>query len=350
MKNITINVSKKYDVFLGDGIIASCDEIIGSVISPKKIAVITDDIVDTLYAEYVERILSSNFSVKKYVIKNGEASKNIDTLTSILEFLASNDFTREDALVSVGGGVVGDITGLSASLYMRGINFIQIPTTLLAMCDASVGGKTAVNLKYGKNLMGTFWQPSAVICDTEIVKNLPVDIFNEGMAEVIKCDIIRKCGIIDAVIEDKIKDNIEAVVEKCILLKKDIIEKDEFEKSGQRKFLNVGHTVAHAIEKLSDYKISHGSAVGMGLIIEAQMSKKLGYCDNKTVEKITKAVKKSNLYFDIPYNPKDMVCAMKKDKKNDNNLISFVLPKQIGECFEIKLSPEETENLISFVI
>ncbi len=347
MNRMHINVSKPYDVIIGRGLINETASLIESVCISKRVAVITDDIVDGLYSQNVVNQLKNNaFDVFKFVFTNGEQSKNINTLSDILEFLASNEFKRNDTIIALGGGVVGDIAGLSAALYARGIRFIQIPTTLLAMVDASIGGKTAIDLKAGKNLAGCFWQPSIVICDVDIIENLPQKIFTEGMGEVIKYDVIGNYGICDMVQKETIKDNLESVISTCIESKRQIVQKDEFETSGVRKLLNVGHTIAHGIEKMSDYKVPHGFAVGTGLVWEAAIAYLMRLCDLETFETIKNAVAKAGLMVDLPYDLNDFVNCMKKDKKNEDSRISFLLPNKIGKCKEYKLIYTELAELL----
>ena len=338
MKTIHLNVSKPYDVLLAGGLINRVDELIKPFCKDRNVAIITDDIVDGLYGDFLSsKLIKSEYSVVKYVFQNGEASKNIHTLSAILEFLAENNFKRNDYLIALGGGVVGDITGFAAATYMRGINFIQIPTTLLAMVDASVGGKTAIDLKAGKNLAGAFWQPSLVICDTDIIKNLPDGIFREGMGEVLKYEVIDELGIFESVCENRIKEDLDSIIFECIQAKQQIVEKDEYEAKGIRKLLNVGHTFAHGLEKLSNYDISHGAAVGTGLVWEAGISYKLGMCSLEIFEAIKNAVQKCQLLIEFEFNFKDLIETMKKDKKNDDCMISFMLPLQLGNCIEKKI-------------
>ena len=195
----------------------------------------------------------------------------------------------------------GDITGVPAALYMRGIHFIQMPTTLLSMVDASISGKTAVDLQAGKNLIGAFWQPSLVVADTQVVTNLPADIFAEGMAEVIKSDLIANAGIVEMIRQNTIKERIDQMVASCIKMKRDVVEQDEYETKGLRKVLNMGHTVPHAIEKLSNYSISHGVAVATGLVWEAKIACHLELCASGLVDEIRAAVDAYQLYYDVPY-------------------------------------------------
>lgn len=348
MKNLTVNISKKYDVVLGYSLLDSTINYIKEIVSGKKLAIITDDIVDNLYSDKIDKNLKkNNFEISKFVFRNGESSKNINTLSDILEFLAECNFKRNDIIIALGGGVVGDITGLAASLYMRGIKFIQIPTTLLAMVDASIGGKTAIDLKNGKNLAGAFWQPSLVICDCEIIRNLPDRLFAEGMAEVIKCGAIRKTEIIDYVLNNRVKEYLEEIIEACISLKRDVVEADEFETKGIRQILNVGHTVAHAIEKTSNYTVSHGLAVGTGLVIEANIAKQIGILKDDTDIILKECVDKYNLYLKQDYDIESFVNAMKNDKKNNDKKIVFMLPEKIGKYKEYKLSEQEIKTILN---
>ena len=340
-----MNVSKPYDILLGGGLFNRVNEVISPFCRGRNIAIVTDDIVNEIYGEkLLNQLRQHGYSAIKYVFPNGEASKNINTLSGILEFLAERDFKRNDFLIALGGGVVGDITGFAASVYMRGIGFIQIPTTLLAMVDASIGGKTAIDLSAGKNLAGAFWQPSLVICDTNIIKALPDEIFREGMGEVLKYGVIDNMGIFQYVFDNHVNEKLDLIILDCIRSKQRVVQEDEFETKGVRKVLNVGHTFAHGLEKLSDYAISHGVAVGTGLAWEAGISYKLGMCSFETFQSIKKAVKKWNLLVNFDFGFEDLVLAMKKDKKNDDSLISFMLPIQLGNCVEKKI---DGVNLIS---
>lgn len=348
VKTITVKTSREYNVCLGAGIIRNLAALIEPLCKGRKVGIITDDTVDGLYASAVEKdLMTAGYSVSKIVFPHGEGAKNLSTLSGILEYFASCHFTRKDFFISIGGGVVGDTTGLAAALYMRGIQFIQVPTTLLSMVDASVGGKTAVDLKAGKNLVGAFWQPSMVVADTQIISDLPDDIFAEGMAEVIKSDLIADAGIVGWTIRGEVKEHLEEVVESCIQMKRSVVEQDEYETKGLRKVLNMGHTVAHAIEKLSGYEVSHGAAVGTGLVWEAEMALRLGMCDSSLVQEIRRAVDCYGLYYDVPYTVGNMVEAMRSDKKNEDQKIDFVFPVSYGKWEERKMEIGEVKEIIS---
>ena len=347
MKTIEVKTSRAYNVLLGKGLINNLSQLIEPICKGRKIGIITDDTVDAIYASAVaEKLKTNGYTVDKYVIPHGESSKNITTLSGILEYFASCHFTRKDIFISIGGGVIGDITGLAAALYMRGIQFIQVPTTLLSMVDASVGGKTAVDLAAGKNLIGAFWQPSMVVADTQIINDLPEDIFAEGMAEVIKSDLIANAGIVEMVKQGTVKENIDQMVASCIEMKRDVVEQDEYETNGLRKVLNMGHTVAHAIEKLSHYNISHGIAVATGLVWEASVANHLGLCSEALVKEIREAVDAYQLYYNVPFTVETMVEAMKSDKKNDDSNIDFVFPLQYGKWEERKLPQQELVTIL----
>ncbi len=347
MEKIHIGTSEKYDVILGENVFHRIPSLILPFCPTKKVLIVTDDIVDELYGNSLVKILTENgFETNKFVFKNGEPSKNIQTLSDILEFAAKCNFHRKDTFIALGGGVVGDITGLASALYMRGVSVIQIPTTLLSAVDSSVGGKTAIDLKNGKNLAGVFKQPELVICDTEIIKNLPRDIFCEGMAEVIKCNIISSLSVIDHIKKGTLFDNLSHIIKECITLKRDIVEKDEFDTLGIRNYLNVGHTIAHGIELLSNYSIPHGKAVGTGMVIEAQIAEKSGICRSDTVKEIFDAVSAFGLYFDLPFSKEDLSLSCLKDKKNKDSRIIFLLPEELGKCKEVSLSKEELLNLL----
>ncbi|MBR4470647.1 MAG: 3-dehydroquinate synthase [Erysipelotrichaceae bacterium] len=344
MKRITVSCSRRYDVIIGNDLIDHISSFLNDFNLGNNILVITDDNVSPLYSDIVLKDLNQNYQTSKYVLPNGESSKNIDHLYQILNHLSENHFHRNDTILALGGGVVTDISGLVAALYMRGINLVMVPTTLLGMVDASIGGKTAIDLNSGKNLVGTFYQPLTVICDVDIIRKLPKSIFKEGMAEVIKYNVIEDCPIISYINNDTFMEHLEEVIEYCISIKAKIVSEDEYERKGLRKLLNAGHTFAHALENISDYQISHGIAVGTGLVYEATLSEYLGLCDHDTVQQIRKAIQKYDLLIPLEYDLNHIVNHMKLDKKNEDANISFILPTTLGKCIERKLSIEEVKQ------
>ena len=326
-KSITVNSQKKYQVVIGKGILDNIYHLTKDFLG-EKVALITDDIVDSLYSNKVIASLESQGKlVFKLVMPNGEKSKNMDTLYKIVRFLAQNEFTRKDTIIALGGGVVGDISGFSASVYLRGINYIQVPTTLLAQIDSSVGGKTAIDIPEGKNLVGAFYQPSLVVVDIDTLSSLPNAVYLDGMGEGVKY------ALLDAKIFDIInkKDfDILEFVYACIKYKADIVEMDEFE-SGQRKLLNLGHTIAHGIEKLSEFNISHGKAVSMGLKIICQTSFNRGLINQKEKDDILSMLDNTIGNIDCPFDLFDILKIALVDKKRKGNSITLVMIGGIGK-------------------
>ena len=346
MSIININCSKNYNIHITNDLINHLKQYLINLNIGESILVISDDIVFDKYGKTVIEQLNNDYIVKSFVFEHGESSKNISNLLAIISFLADNNYKRNDSIIALGGGVVGDISGLASSLYMRGINFIQIPTTLLAMVDASVGGKTAIDIKQGKNMVGTFYQPRIVLCDPDIIKNLPKDIFNEGMAEVIKYNIINNNSIISYINNNVLFDKLNEIIETCIKIKAEIVNNDEFETKGLRRCLNAGHTFGHSLEKASNYSISHGNAVGTGLIYESLISCELGLCNVETVEIIKKAIIKYDLLIDFDYSFDQLINNMKMDKKNTDSKISFIMPVKLGEYVDYKINKSDLLRIL----
>lgn len=350
MKTIRVNASKEYDVIIGSGLLDSLGERCSALLGKSKAAIITDSNVAPLWLDKTTASLkNAGIDVVTYVFPAGEDSKNKETLFDILEFLAESKLTRTDFAVALGGGVTGDMTGLAASLYLRGIPFVQVPTTLLAAVDSSVGGKTAVNLTAGKNLMGAFYQPELVLCDTDTLSTLSPEIFADGMAEVIKYGAIFDAELFDAVKGGNVLGDIENIIARCVELKRDVVAKDEFDK-GDRQLLNFGHTMAHSIEKCSNFEISHGSAVAIGMVIAAKAGAKLGFSNEDCTAAIIEANKNNNLPCECNFAPDALADAALSDKKRAGDSITFVFPRKKGECFLQKLSIDEIYKIAECVL
>ena len=344
MTTVDVNASTKYSVHIGKGLLPCAGEMISKVISPCKAAIITDDKVARLYAKTVRESLEKcGFSVVEYAFPNGEASKNISTFAQILEFLAASKLSRTDIAVALGGGVVGDMAGFCAACYLRGIRFVQIPTTILAACDSSVGGKTAVDLAAGKNLAGAFHQPSIVICDTETFKTLDKRQICCGYAEIIKYGVICDEELFEKLSADAC--DIEEILSICVGIKRDIVERDEKE-SGDRKLLNLGHTLGHAVEKHSDFALTHGEAVAIGMVMIAKISEKLGIGENIT-QRLLPLLSKYSLPESYDISAKDIFDIATADKKVDGSSITLVLPERIGRCRLAKFSLSEFSKILS---
>ena len=346
MKTIHVDASKKYDVMIGNGILDSAGELCKEAIGVSRGVIITDSNVDVLYSKRLEASLSSvGFEIKKYVFEAGEKSKNTATLVDILEFLADDELTRCDCIFALGGGVVGDISGFAASVYLRGIKFVQIPTTLLAAVDSSVGGKTGVDLKAGKNLAGAFHQPSLVICDPLLLNTLAPEIFADGMAEVIKYGVINDKVLFDT-LKNGVKDNIEEIIASCVENKSKIVKADEFD-TGMRQLLNLGHTIGHSIEKLSNFSISHGSAVAIGMVIITRAAVAQGLCDVTALDELISLIQKTGLPTECPFLAGELAAVALSDKKRQRDTINLVVPYAIGDTRLLTISVDELEAFIS---
>jgi len=344
MKRIRIHTAKPYEVLLGHGLLPEAGRWLSAVCRSKRVVIVTDKTVEPLYGKTVTKALEQeNFTCLKYVLPDGENSKNAENLLQLLNFLAENQIRRNDTLIALGGGVIGDLVGFAAAIYLRGIAVVQIPTTLLSMVDSSVGGKTGIDLPAGKNLVGAFWQPELVLADLDTLATLPPEQLAAGMGEVIKCGVIGNNGILDC-LETA---DMEARIADCIALKADVVARDERDENGEREMLNAGHTVAHAIEKLSDYSIPHGKAVAMGLVVEARMAVDLGLAEVAVYDRILKAVRAFDLCEKVPYLPEKMAQAMQRDKKNRDEKIAFILPEKIGECVRQTLTVQQVIDLLS---
>lgn len=345
MKKIAVKASKPYEVLIEQGLIAECGKLISEVTKTKFTAIVTDDIVDSIYSERVISSLeAAGFRVVKFVFPHGETSKCSETLNRIYSFLAENNITRADSLIALGGGVVGDITGYAAATFLRGLSFIQIPTTLLAQIDSSVGGKTAIDLPCGKNLVGAFKQPELVICDPLTLKTLSPEIVSDGMAEAIKYGMIRSRELFDLIASHSIEDyfdDIDDIIFRCVSIKRDVVENDEFDK-GERMLLNFGHTMGHAVESYFNYTTyTHGNAVAAGMHMITEQAVKSGECEESALKELDAVITsyKLPLTTEAPYSELIPLCS--NDKKCESSFINAILCSSIGTSFIRKMPFEE---------
>ncbi len=344
---VPIEAGGGYEVTIGRGLLKSCGSIVGHAIERCRIAVITDTVVEELYLEPVRASLTAaGFAVTVFSFPAGERSKNMGTLAAILEFLAAERLTRTDCLVALGGGVVGDLTGFAAGCYLRGLRCLQLPTTLLAAVDSSVGGKTAVNLQGGKNLAGLFLQPSAVICDTASLDTLPPDLFADGIAEALKTAVLSGEPLFSLLENGATRESLSDIIAGSIAFKGRVIEADEFE-AGPRRILNLGHTVGHALEQCSGYRISHGHAVAAGLAVIARAAVKLGWGRPGSAARIERALQKNNLPVSTSFTAGELAEAALSDKKRTGNEITLVIPQEIGNCVLRKIAVAELPKIIA---
>ncbi len=347
MIDSTIRVSSgSYDVKIGRALLPSAGEIAASVIKPCRIGIITDDNVAPLYlSEVRSSFIYAGFEVHTLILPHGEKTKSIEYYSKALEAAAGWGLQRSDMLAALGGGVIGDLTGFTAATYMRGIDYIQIPTTLLAAVDSSVGGKTAIDLDGGKNLCGAFHQPRLVICDTDTLGSLDAEVLADGAAEAIKCGVIRDEKLFDSLTRGPGGFDAEYAVRRCVQIKADIVGRDEFDR-GERRLLNFGHTIAHAVEKLSGYSVPHGRAVAIGMSVISKCAAAAGYCDESVPAAIDSALKAWDLPRTCGWGPDELDCAAMSDKKIESGVISLILPKRIGEAV---ISDMRSEDLKSFL-
>ncbi len=346
MKKVTVNASRVYDIIIDNGILDRSGRLACDVLGkPCAAAILTDSNVAPLYLERLETSLqSAGFSAVSYVIPAGEESKCAENYLSFISFLAQNKLTRSDCIFALGGGVVGDLAGFCAATYLRGVKFIQIPTTLLAMVDSSVGGKTAIDIPEGKNLVGAFYQPSLVLCDPETLDTLPDNVFTDGCAEVIKYGIINDRPLFDKLSAAPIKEQLEDVIENCVRDKRDVVNADEKD-VGVRQLLNLGHTAAHSIETLSNYEISHGSAVAIGMAMISRAANKMGLCPDSHLAAILDILATYGLPTECSFDAHSLAEAALSDKKRSGGKISLIIPFGIGSSQIYEVGVDELEGI-----
>lgn len=353
MYNLNINLpDKNYDIIIKNGLISEIGDCVKSVYKNKKLAVITDTNVESIYAKTLrENLEKSGFEVHFIIVEAGEKSKSISVLEKVYDELLSLNITRGDMIITFGGGVVGDLGGFAASTLLRGIKFIQIPTSLLAQIDSSIGGKVAVNLPKGKNLVGSFYHPEAVFIDPELLKTLDKKFIADGMAEVIKYGCIRDKELFDKLnnysSEEELFENIEEVIYDCCNTKREVVEEDELD-LGIRMILNFGHTLGHVIENYYNYEgYTHGEAVAIGMHQITKRSEDLGVTKAGTTSELKEILKKYNLPFEMPDIPKaEILETISLDKKSHVDDISLVLIREIGDSFLKKINRDDIFDYI----
>ena len=340
MNSIVVNLSHKtYPLYIKRGLINEIGIEIAKIYTGKKVLIITDENVNKLYGKTVEISLKiGGFNVETIVLEPGEKSKSVDVLLNVYNDLLDFKVTRGDLIIALGGGVVGDLTGFAASTLLRGIPFVQIPTSLLAQVDSSIGGKVAVDLARGKNLIGSFYHPQAVFIDPNVLKTLSKTFLHDGLAEVIKYGAIKDIDLFlkleNFKDDDDVLANIDNIIYQCCNIKKDIVEIDEKD-TGDRMLLNFGHTLGHSIEKYFNYeKYTHGEAVGIGMYSITRKSEELGLTEVGSAERIKKILIKYNLPYEVLGLDRDKILqAISLDKKNDKDTINIILLERLGNAF-----------------
>ncbi|PWM78561.1 MAG: 3-dehydroquinate synthase [Phascolarctobacterium sp.] len=339
MSIINVNLGvKSYQIEIAAGLLQEAGAKIRSISKAQRAAIISDSNVDALYGDRLQQSLSaSGFKVTRIVFPAGEKSKCLAELAHIYDQLAAAGITRSDLVVALGGGVTGDLGGFAAATFLRGVDYVQVPTSLLAQIDSSVGGKVAVDLPAGKNLVGNFYQPKLVLIDTELLRTLPVRFLHDGLAEAIKYGCIRDRALFDKIAamrdDEELLANIGGIVERCCAIKAEIVEHDEFD-TGERMVLNFGHTIGHAVEKCCGYTTyTHGEAVGIGMALLTRQTERLRLTKPGTAEEICRVLKKYNLPVDAPYTEQELLGGIGMDKKKSGSSITLIILKEIGSSF-----------------
>lgn len=346
MKTVRVNASRSYNVCIGSGLLNRLGTFVRETVGGAKAAIVSDSNVFPIYGNTAEDSLrQAGFEVINFVFSAGESSKSGNTYLELLNFLAENHMTRSDCLIALGGGVTGDLTGFAAATYLRGVNYIQVPTTLLAAVDSSVGGKTAIDLAAGKNLCGAFYQPSLVLCDIDTLNTLPEDIFRDGCAEVIKYGILYDRSLFDLLAKTGIAFPREEVIARCVETKRNVVALDEFDR-GERQKLNLGHTIGHGVEAHSNFEVSHGKAVAIGTAIVSRAAAVSKICPEDVSEKICQVIRQFGLPTHTDFSAEQLSSAALSDKKRSGGTINLILPIDIGNCI---IQPTAVADLNTFI-
>ncbi len=342
MKTIHVPASREYDVLIERGLLDRAGEEIARVLPKARRAVIVcGERVSKLYAARLAASLShAGLATAEFCYPGGEQYKTLDTYSRLLHFAAAQKLSRGDVIVALGGGVTGDLTGFAAATYQRGLPFVQIPTTLLAAVDSSVGGKTAVNLESGKNQVGCFYQPSLVLCDADTLSTLSEEEYRNGCAEVIKYGVLGSAEFFTALEQCPVREQLDEVIAQCVGMKRDIVAADEFD-TGRRQLLNLGHSFGHAVEKCSDFRIAHGSAVAVGMAMMCRAAYKRGICDEQTLTRLKNILAAYGLPDRAEFTADELYAAALSDKKISGGSINLIVPERIGRCRIEKVPAEE---------
>lgn len=347
MKKMTVAAGNPYDIFIEKGLLSKAGQFIRPLTVARRVFLVTDSNVLSLYENTVRLSLEdAGFQVVTHVFPAGESSKQASTVLEMVSHMAEAGLTRKDLVVALGGGVTGDMAGFAAAIYLRGIPFVQIPTTLLSQMDSSVGGKTGVDLPQGKNLCGAFHQPLLVLIDPDVLDTLPRHFFYDGLVEAIKHGCIKSRPLFDKIKGNDPHDFIEALIFESVTIKRLVVEKDETEQ-GERALLNFGHTIGHAIEKCHNFVgVSHGEAVGIGMVMVSEISEKLGFTKPGTAQEIKQVLSHFNLPVIDNTPVSQLAAAMGMDKKRDGSGINFVFLREIGDSFIHPVPLDEIEGLL----
>lgn len=341
MTTVTVRASRPYEVTIGRGLLDTVGRQAARQWKGRSAAVVSDSTVAPLYLNRVKDSLErAGFQVHPFVFPAGEDQKNGGTYLKLLEFLAARRLTRADGLIALGGGVVGDLAGFAAATFLRGIGFLQLPTTLLAAVDSSVGGKTAIDLTNGKNLAGAFYQPQAVLCDLDTLDTLPAEVFADGCAEVIKYGMIGDPALLARLETVDFRADPEELVARCVAQKRDLVEQDEFD-TGARQLLNLGHTLGHGVEACSGYTVSHGRAVAIGMTLVTRAAVAFGRCPAEVLPRLRRLLERYGLPDATAYSAQALYEKTLSDKKRSGDTISLVVPIAWGASQLVRIPVSE---------
>ena len=352
MDEVKVNLGKRsYDIKIARGLLAKSGSEARLLSKADKVAVITDANVDALYGQSIQKALEdAAFSVSRIVIEPGEKSKTLGTLSDVFAQMAAFGMTRSDLVITFGGGVPGDLGGFAAATFLRGIDFIQVPTSLLAQIDSSVGGKVAVDLPAGKNLVGSFYQPLGVFIDPDLLGTLPKRYLHDGLAEAIKYGCIRSSGLFTKLQhikdDEELLSEIEAIIQECCSIKARIVEMDEFD-TGERMLLNFGHTIGHAVEKYFNYEtFTHGEGVGIGMVALTEQTEQLGITAKGSAKLIREVLKRYGLPTEAVMAKDEVLRTIALDKKKKGGTITLIVLDMIGQARLMKIPCEELASYI----
>lgn len=341
MTTVTVRASRPYEVTIGRGLLDTVGRQAAGQWKGRSAAVVSDSTVAPLYLNRVKDSLErAGFRVHSFVFPAGEDQKNGGTYLKLLEVLAARRLTRADGLIALGGGVVGDLAGFAAATFLRGIGFLQLPTTLLAAVDSSVGGKTAIDLTNGKNLAGAFYQPQAVLCDLDTLDTLPAEVFADGCAEVIKYGMIGDPALLARLETVDFRADPEELVARCVAQKRDLVEQDEFD-TGARQLLNLGHTLGHGVEACSGYTVSHGRAVAIGMTLVTRAAVAFGRCPAEVLPRLRRLLERYGLPDATAYSAQALYEKTLSDKKRSGDTISLVVPIAWGASQLVRIPVSE---------
>lgn len=336
--NLIVNLGEKsYPIYIGNHILENSSTYISEFFKGKRIMVVSDDRVFPLYGEKLLTSLENIYECHTLVLPHGESTKNFQSLPVIYSAMLKAKITRSDLVIALGGGVIGDLTGFAAASFLRGVKFVQIPTSLLAQVDSSVGGKVAVDLPEGKNLVGAFYQPAMVLIDPTVLSTLPKRFVNDGMGEVIKYGCIKDASLFELLEKynsfEELKEVLPSIIERCVDIKRIVVEHDQFD-TGERMLLNFGHTLAHTIEQRCNYeRESHGEAVGIGMYQLSLIAEEKGLTASGTSDRILNLLKTYGLPYECGFTVGELLEAITLDKKNLDGKLNLILLKEIGDSY-----------------